>query len=138
MDFQVGRPGEVPPQISPGQWAPWEPRLSTREAHNIETGCWIGKEGLRRWEEEEFHFLIVFFVCFWRKPTNGSTVSGRKINVGMRSSRSGMRVPSLRRGLGRLFPGPLPLIPPIAAGMQQLNWLQRSRKVFWKLQNRRV
>ena len=38
----------------------------------------------------------------------------------------------------RLLPGPPPLILPIPAEMLRLNWLQRSRKVFWKLQNRPV
>ena len=78
-------------------------------------------------------FELNFFVFFWRKPTNGSAVSGKKIDSRMRSCRSGMRLPSPRRRLGSLFPGPQPLILPFPAEILRLNWLQRSRKVFWKL-----
>ena len=68
----------------------------------------------------------------------GSTVSGKKIYSKMRSSRSGMRLPLPRRRPGSLSLGPPPLIPSFLAEMLRLNWLQRSRKVFWKLQNRPV
>ena len=44
--------------------------------------------------------------------------------------RYGMRLPSPRRGPGRLSLGPPPHIPPFQAKMLKLNWLQRLRKVF--------
>ena len=38
--------------------------LPMGEAHNVETGCWVGKEGVRCWEEEEFDFLSDLFCLF--------------------------------------------------------------------------
>ena len=61
MDFEVSGPGETPPPTGPNQLAPWEPRLPLGMAHNFGTGCWVGQGRLRRWEEEEFDFLIEFF-----------------------------------------------------------------------------
>ena len=37
MDFEVGGAGEVPNPTRPEQWAPWEPRVSQKDAHNYET-----------------------------------------------------------------------------------------------------
>ena len=92
MDFEVAGPGEAPPPTRPNHWAPWEPRLFRGIAHNFETGCWVGQEHLRHWEEEEFNFLIEFFCLFLEEPTIGSSVSGKTINSGMCSSRSGTRL----------------------------------------------
>ena len=135
MDFEVGRSAEVPNPTRPEQWAPWEPRLPQPDAHNYETGCWVIKQATRREEEQEFDFLLVYFFSFEMKSTNRCTSRGRKISSGMRSLRYGMRRPSPKKEPRRLFPGPLPPILPIPAEMLRLNWLQRSGKVFWRLQN---
>ena len=138
MDFEVGGPGEVPPSTRPEQWACWEPKSAPGDAHNIETGCWIGKEGLRRSEEEEFEFLIFSYGLFLEETQEPQHREWEENQSGMRSSRSGMRLTSPRRRLGRAFLGPPPLIPPFSAEILWLNRPQRSRKVFWKLQNRPV
>ena len=90
MDFEVAGPSEAPPLTRPSQWAPWEPRLPPRIAHKFETGCWVAQERLRRWEEEEYNFLMQSFCLFLEEPTIGSTVSGKTMNSGMCSSKSGM------------------------------------------------
>ena len=61
MDFEVGGSGEVPNPTRPEQWAPWEPKLSPRNAHNSKTGYWLMQERLRREEEQEFDFLLKYF-----------------------------------------------------------------------------
>ena len=48
-------------------------------------------------------------------------MSGKKINSGMRSTRSGMTLPSPSRKPGSLSLGPLPLVPPFLAEMLRLN-----------------
>ena len=61
MDFEVSGSGEVPNPTRPEQWAPWEPKLSQKDAHSYETSCWLLQECLRRWEEQEFDFLLDYF-----------------------------------------------------------------------------
>ena len=61
MDFEVSGSGEVPNPTHPEQWAPWEPRLSQKDAHNYETACWVIQEATRREEEQEFEFLFDHF-----------------------------------------------------------------------------
>ena len=61
MDFEVGGSGEVPNRKRPEEWAPWEPRLPRRDAHNYKMGCWVIQEATRREEGQEFDFLLGFF-----------------------------------------------------------------------------
>ena len=61
MDFEVGGAGEVPNSTRPEQWAPGEPRLSQKDAHNYEPACWVLQEADRREEEQEFDFLLDYF-----------------------------------------------------------------------------
>ena len=105
MDFEVAGPGEAPPPTRPNQWAPWEPRLPRGIAQNFEMGCWVGQEHLRHWEGEEFNFLIEGFCLFLEEPTIGICVSGKTINSGMCSSRSGMRLLLPRQRPRSLSPG---------------------------------
>ena len=138
MDFKVSGSGEVPNPTRPEKWAPREPGLHPGDTNNFETGCWLMQQRLQCLEEQEFDFYSGFSIEFETKCATGFTGSGRKISSGMRSIRYEMRRPSPGRRPGRLFPVPLPLIPPFPVEMLPLNWRQRSRKVFWKLQNRPV
>ena len=136
MDFEVSGSGEVPNPTRPEQWDPWEPKLPPGDAHNFETGCLPMQERLRCLEEQLFDFLLEFFYFIRHEICDRFYGSWEENQLKNGFHEVCNAAPFPKEKTREALPGPPPLIPPFPVEMLRLNWLRRSRKVFWKQQNR--
>ena len=135
MDFEVSGPGEVPNLTCSAQWVLWESRLPREMNHDFDAGCWLMQERLRHREEQEFDFSLEFSYSIGDEICDRIFGSNQLRNA---FDQVWNVRPFPKKKTGEAVPGPFTLHSTLPGRDAEANWLQRSGKVFWRLQNRPV